>query len=205
MAGDRAGRRLAGMATLYQHLYFSFFENTMTLYRDQYRLFGDSQVMPLKVIWDYTYYWSLLAPLFFSGFLSNLQGLGALRPLFGQARTLNLGMQALLRDWGERNSAAGGDTAARDGRMLDQYRIAWFRELNRQLSDRLEPDAFVARMRIDVERMHDLAAEMLAHARLHHPTIGEPALELLLDGRAAPAEALLDAAWYAEQDVAVEA
>ena len=35
----------------------------MTLYRGQYPLFGDAQVMPVKVIWDYTYYWSLLAPL----------------------------------------------------------------------------------------------------------------------------------------------
>jgi flavin-dependent dehydrogenase len=202
---DRAGRAIAGMAALYQQLYFSFFENTMTLYRGQYRLFGDSQVMPLKVIWDYTYYWSLLAPLFFSGYLSNLQVLGALRPLFGQARTLNLGMQALLREWGERNAAAGADVAPRDGRLLDQYRIGWFRELNRQLSDRLDPDAFVARMQGDIERMHDLAAEMLAHARRHHPGIGNAAMELLLEGRVAPADELLDAEWYAEREVAVEA
>jgi len=198
IAADRAGQPINGMAALYQQLYFSFYENTMTLYRGQYRLFGDSQVMPLKIIWDYTYYWSLLAPLFFSGYLSNLQVLGALRPLFGQARTLNLGVQSLLRQWGERNASSRADTAPRDDRLLDQYRIDWFRELNRQLADTLDADAFIARMRDDVERMHALAAEMLAHARRHHPDIGEPALELLLDGRAAPAEALLQPEWYAE-------
>ncbi|TZF87963.1 NAD(P)/FAD-dependent oxidoreductase [Cognatilysobacter lacus] len=195
---DRAGQPVNGMAALYQQLYFSFYENTMTLFRGQYRLFGDAQVMPLKVIWDYTYYWSLLAPLFFSGNLTSLQVLGALRPLFGRANALNLGMQALLREWGERNSAADGDTAPADDRLLDQYRIGWFHELNRQLTDTLAPDAFIARVGVDVERMHELAAELLAHARNRHPGIEASALEALLAGRTAAASALLGAAWYAE-------
>ncbi|AXK73051.1 FAD-dependent oxidoreductase [Lysobacter sp. TY2-98] len=194
---DRARKPITAMASLYQQLYFSFYENTMTLYQDQYRLFGDAQVMPLKVIWDYTYYWSLLGPLFFSGYLTSPQVLGQLRALFGEARTLNLGMQALLRRWGELN-AARGDTAPLDGRLLDQYKIPWFYELNRQLGDPLEPDAFVARMRSDIARMHDLAAEMLLHGRREHPTLGDAGLELVLGGHPAPAEPLLSPVWYAE-------
>ena len=120
------------------------------------------------------------------------------RPLFGQARMLNLGIQALLRDWGARNKAEGDDTAPADGRLLDQYRIGWFHELNRQLGDTLEPAAFVERMRGDVARMHDLAAELLAHARRRHPDIDGGSLDMLLDGHPAPAQPLLDAAWYAE-------
>ena len=53
---DRAGHPIAAHAEIYQQLYFSFYENTLTLYQDQYPIFGDAQVMPLKVIWDYTYY-----------------------------------------------------------------------------------------------------------------------------------------------------
>jgi hypothetical protein len=197
VAADRAGKPITAMANLYEQLYFSFYENTLTLYQDQYRLFGDAQVMPLKVIWDYTYYWSLLAPLFFSGYMTSPQVLGQLRALFGEARTLNLGVQSLLRTWGERN-AARGDTAPLDGRLLDQYLIPWFHELNRQLGDRLEPDAFVARMRGDIARMHDLAAELLVHARREHPGIGDPGLELVLGGHRAPTQPLLPAVWYAE-------
>jgi hypothetical protein len=51
---DRAGHSFAPFAAIYQQLYFSFYENTLTLYQDQYPLFGDAQVMPVKVIWDYT-------------------------------------------------------------------------------------------------------------------------------------------------------
>ncbi|GAB6195410.1 NAD(P)/FAD-dependent oxidoreductase [Lysobacter xanthus] len=192
---DRAGKPTAGMAALYQQLYFSFYENTMTLYQDQYRLFGDARVMPLKVIWDYTYYWSLLAPLFFSGYLANLQVLGALRPLFGQASALNRAMQAMLRTWGERNAASGVDTAPPDGRLLDQYRIDWFHELNRQLDDTLDATAFVARMRGDLDRMVDLAAELLAHATAQHPDLDDAGLGALVGGRRAPSPALLPPEW----------
>ncbi len=76
---DRAGKSLSPYVELYQQLYFSFYENTLTLYQDQYPLFGDEQVMPVKVIWDYTYYWSLLAPLFCNGRIANLSLLSRMK------------------------------------------------------------------------------------------------------------------------------
>ena len=39
---DRAGQPVAPHAEIYQQLYFSFYENTLTLYQDQYPLFGDA-------------------------------------------------------------------------------------------------------------------------------------------------------------------
>ncbi|MFZ5657470.1 MAG: NAD(P)/FAD-dependent oxidoreductase [Pseudomonadota bacterium] len=193
---DRRGEPVAGAAALYQQLYFSFYANTMSLYQGQYRLFGDAQVMPLKVIWDYTLYWALLAPLYFAGHQARLPVLGALRPQFAQAAALNLAMQALLRDWGLRNAARGGALQPRDSRLLDQARIPWFHELNRQLADRLDEPAFVARTQGDVELMHSLAAELLAQARAAHPDIGDHGLAALLGERRAPPAPLLDDAWY---------
>ena len=105
----------------------------------------------------------------------------------------------------QRPRRRGADLAPTDGRLLDQYLIGWFHELNRQLNDMLDADAFVARMGRDVERMHDLALELLAHARRCHPSIGDHGLDLLLDGRRAPDEPLLPAVWYAEHEVGVDA
>lgn len=193
---DLRGEPIAGLAALYQQLYFSFCENTLLLYQDQYRLFADAQVMPLKVIWDYTLYWSLLAPLYYADHQARLSVLGALRPQFAQASALNAAMQRLLRDWGARNAAARGDLAPADGRLLDQYRIGWFHELNRQLSDHLDERAFVERTRADVERMHALAAELLAQARRQYADIDDHGLAVLLGERHAPEPPLLDAVWY---------
>jgi hypothetical protein len=195
--GERRGEPVAGAAALYQQLYFSFYANTLSLYQDQYRLFGDAQVMPIKVIWDYTLYWALLAPLYFAGHQAQLSVLGALRPQFAASSALNLAMQALLRDWGARNAARGGSLQPRDSRLLDQARIPWFHELNRQLNDVVDEAAFIERTRRDVELMHALAAEMLAAARGEHPDIADHGLAALLGDRRPPATPLLDDVWYA--------
>lgn len=193
---ERAGEPFAPYAEIYQQLYFGFFENTMTLYRDQYALFGDAQVMPVKVIWDYTYYWALLAPLMCGDKLTEVSLLGRLRPQFERGRALNLAMQALLRAWGEANAAAGTpDAATLDGRLLDQFGIDWFHEMNRALHDTLDNPAFMQRIRDNVARMDWLAAEILQRARAAHPGFDDGGLGALLDAPAA--EPSLASIWYA--------
>jgi hypothetical protein len=197
VARERAGKSIASHAEVYQQLFFSFYENTLSLYQDQYPLFGDTQVMPVKVIWDYTFYWSLLAPLFFAGKLTDVALLGRLRPQFDHASALNRAMQPLLRGWGERNRAAGlGDAAIHDGRMLDQYRIDWFHEMNRALDDRLDDAALVARLAGNVARMDGLAREILARARIACPDVDDHGLAALYadDAWQHPS---LSAQWYA--------
>ena len=197
IAKDAAGEPFAPHASLYQQLFLSFYENTLTLYQDQYALFGDERVMPVKVIWDYTYYWSLLAPLFFAGRMTDLPTLGRLRPQFEEASRLNLAMQPLLREWGRRNEGR----AMPSPRMLDQFRIDWFRELNRALADPLDAAAFVARIGDNVARMRWLAGEILQRARADHAGIDGFGLDALPEtGAATPAS--LSAAWYAEEQAA---
>ena len=194
---DRAGQPFAAHADIYQQLYFSFYENTLTLYQDQYPMFGDAQVMPVKVIWDYTWYWSLLAPLYFAGKLTDLGFLGRLRRQFQRGSVLNDAMQLLVRDWARRNRNATGDVPPLDGRMLDQYAIGWFHELNRALGDRLDDDALHARILDNVSRMEWLAGEILARARANHPDIDGHGLDGLLQ-RSESDQGSLSAQWYAD-------
>ncbi len=197
VAKDLAGRPFASHATIYQQLIRSFHDNTLTLYQDQYPLFGDTQVMPVKIIWDYTFYWSMLAPLYFAGRLTDVALLGQMRPQFILAADLNGAVQALLRDWGQRNTSP----AMEDGRMLDQYTIDWFLQMNRALSDTLDDEALRQRMNDNVERMGGLAGEILARARAAYPGIDERGLDALLAGNRAASStspALLDPTWYAD-------
>ncbi|MBB5736781.1 flavin-dependent dehydrogenase [Xanthomonas arboricola] len=191
---DRAGRSLSPYVELYQQLYFSFYENTLTLYQDQYALFGDAQVMPVKVIWDYTYYWSLLAPLFCSGRIADLSLLSRMKSDFLYARDMNLAMQRVLHDWGQHNAAQG--LAADDGRLLDQYLIGWFNELNGALNATLDDDAFAARIHSNVAQMAVLAREILQQARQRHPALPDHGLDALTAN--AIGEPILTAAWYAD-------
>ncbi len=146
------------------------------------------------MIWDYTYYWSLLAPLFFAERLTSMPVLGRLRPMFATASALNHAMQALLRDWGRRN----GDAGVPGARLLDQSGIDWFREMNRALSDTLDDDAFIARIGDNVARMQWLATEILQHARSAHPAIDAFGLDALLAGADPQRLASLSGTWYAD-------
>ena len=190
---DRAGQQFAPYAEIYQQMYFSFYENTLTLYQDQYPLFGDAQVMPVKVIWDYTYYWALLAPLFFGQRLTEISLIGKLRPQFLRGRQLNLSMQALLREWGLRNTAP----RVPDGRFLDQYEVDWFHEMNRALLDKLDDAGFMKRISDNVARMEWLASEILSRARREHGDIDGYGLDALLAGGSDDTPSLTSA-WYAD-------
>ncbi|MEP6906468.1 MAG: FAD-dependent oxidoreductase [Pseudoxanthomonas sp.] len=190
---DRAGQSFAPYADIYQQMYLSFYENTLTLYQDQYALFGDAQVMPVKVIWDYTYYWALLAPLFFGERLTDIRLMGKLRPQFMEGRQLNLSIQALLREWGERNTTP----LTPDDRFLNQHDVDWFHEMNRALLDELDDATFLQRIGDNVARMRWLAREILARARSVHASIDDHGLDILLKN-AEDSEISLAPLWYAD-------
>jgi flavin-dependent dehydrogenase len=190
---DRAGKSFASHADIYQQLYFSFYQNTLTLYQDQYPLFGDALVMPLKVIWDYTYYWSLLAPLYCANRLTDIPLLGRLRPALEQANALNGAIQALLREWGRRNSGP----LVPDQRLLDQYSIDWFHRLNAALGADDDDQVLRDRIHANVALMQQLAAELLAAARHRHADIDGTRLDPLLADAPPASTPLLAPQWYA--------
>jgi len=159
MARDRAGKSIEMHAGLYEQIYFSFYESTLALYRGQYPMFGDAEVMPAKVIWDYTYYWGILCQFFFQRRLTDLSAMSRLKQELASVQQLNLQIQDLLRTWSQ---------AARPvnpPRMLDQAALPWFAELNRSLGDPLDDAAFDARMRRNAALLHELAAEIRVRAR----------------------------------------
>lgn len=159
IAQDRAGRPLEARAQLYDQIYHSFYESTLALYQDQYPLFGDPEVLPVKVIWDYAYYWGVLSQIFFQQRLTDLHALGGLKSEMQHCQRLNVAVQTLLRHW-----SAASDRA-NPAVMLDQAAMPWFAELNRSLKDTLDDAAFRARIRASTVQLRQLAGEILARAR----------------------------------------
>lgn len=179
IALDRAHKPLGAHAQLYDQVFHSFYESTLTLYTDQYALFGDPEVLPVKVIWDYTYYWGVLSQFFFQRRLTDLAAMGALRDELAQCQKLNVAVQAFLREWSsvspKRNPAV----------MLDQAALPWFAELNRSLNDTLDDAQFRARLRASTVQLKALASEMLARACAEHPALDGSALRALAGAPAA--------------------
>jgi flavin-dependent dehydrogenase len=158
IAKDRAGSPLASYAALYQQVYFSFYGNMLTLYQDQYPLFGNPTVLSAKVLWDYAYYWGLMCQLVFQHLLTDLDLLVELRPELDRAQVLNRQMQALFRTWHGRDPGNNRPT------LFDQGRLPWFVELNRSLHDDLDEAGVRQRLRGNVELLERLALTLAARA-----------------------------------------
>jgi len=186
VARERAGDSIEMHAHIFEQIYFSFYESTLALYRDQYPMFGDAEAMPAKVIWDYAYYWGILCQFFFQHRLTDIVSLSRLKKELSAAQAINLRVQELLRAW------AGAQQPPNPARLLDQAALPWFAELNRSLGDPLDDAGFQARIRRNTALLHELAAEILARARQAVPGIDAAALEqALADFAAVPASAPL--------------
>lgn len=183
IARDRAALPLAAHSAIYEQIFRSFYDSTLALYVDQYPLFGDAEVLPVKIVWDYTYYWSVLAQLFFAGKLADMGALSQLRDELDSCRRLNVEVQAFLRDWG-RVSARRNPPV-----MLDQAKLPWFAELNRSLQDPLDDAEFRRRLQQAEERLRALALQIVDRATADHPALDAGRLRALVadGGRPLPA------------------
>ncbi len=150
-------------SSVYEKLYQSFFQSTMTLYQDQYGGFGDTRLMSIKLTWDYAYYWSILAWLYFREVLTELTFLRSAQQDILAIRALNDTMQARFRECAARRRVDRGA-----GRFIDQISIPLMLELNAAL---LEPAASPEKeLGENCERLQRLAPMLLA----------------MIDGRKAP-------------------
>ncbi|MET0534444.1 MAG: FAD-dependent monooxygenase [Steroidobacter sp.] len=165
IARDLQGELINGRSHVYQQLYFSFYESTLSLYTDQYAMFGDPEVMPVKVIWDYTYYWGVLCQLFFQRRLTDLANIGRLSEQLNHTRVLNQAMQNLMREWSKLSSRRN------DAVLLDQASLPWFAELNRGLRDELDEEGFRARIIEYTALLNSLAIEIVERACAEHPSL----------------------------------
>ncbi|HVY80722.1 MAG TPA: tryptophan 7-halogenase [Steroidobacteraceae bacterium] len=186
VAKDFAGEAIAPYVRLYEQLYFSFYRSMLTLYTQQYGMFGDPEVMPVKVIWDYTYYWGVLCQLFFQRRLTDPTSMARLRDELTLTMALNDAMQPFLREWSKvsakRNAA----------RMLDQTSLRWFAALNQGLRDELDDAAFKARIRENAALLKSLAAEIVGTAVAEHPGLNTSAvIQLIGDAQSPASEPLL--------------
>ena len=172
---DLAGGPLAMVAGMYQRIYFSLYESMLPLYVGQYKLFGDAEVLPIKVLWDYTFYWGVMCQLFFQDKLTDVITMGRLHKALAQSQQINLAMQKFLRAWGEVSKCRN------PAQMLDQASLGWFAELNRGLTDKLDKDGFQARMDETLAQLGSLAAAIVERATGEHPALDGSEILGLLD------------------------
>jgi hypothetical protein len=165
VAHDLAGRPVSMYADIFQSIYFSLYQNMLPIYTGQYRIFGNAEVMPVKVLWDYTYYWGVMCQLYYQNKLWDISAMGRLQKPLAAVQKLNVAVQDFLRAW---------DLAGRrpdQPRMLDQAAMGWFAELNRGLTDELTAAQFQARLQDHLGKLDTMALQIVAQAQGDFPEL----------------------------------
>lgn len=172
---DRAEGATSMVAEIYEQVYFSLYENMLTLYTDQYKIFGDPEVLPVKVLWDYTYYWGIMCQLFFQNKLIDISCMARMRDKLANIQDVNREMQLYLRAW---NLVSAKRNLPH---MLDQANLPWFAQLNSELRDELTDAQFFERMDKQLLQLHELAAEIIVTSQRDYPALNVQPLRALIE------------------------
>ncbi len=160
---DLAGKPIGELVPAYNGLYFALFASNLTLFENQYPIYGNALVMSLKIVWDWSYYWTVSASLFCHGRLCDLAVLLRIRRSLKRAIRLNGDVQALLRRWSEAGNPPVGSG------FVNCAQVPFMVELNRKLTDTLGDEAFESRFGDGVALLKRLAGELSGLAGRRHP------------------------------------
>lgn len=133
---DQRGEDIRLKNTIYQRLMQSFYDSTLSLYLGQYGGFGDRRMMSLKLLWDYSYYWGVLALLFFQQSTTNLTLIRQLIPELFRIQKVNAQIQGALRRRAEKRLVLPAL-----GLFINQSEVPCLHLLHQQLlqTDKLDP------------------------------------------------------------------
>lgn len=157
---DLSGRGFRTRAFSYDRIFKRFYYGTKTAYQDQYCMFGNPTVMPVKILWDYMIYWSITAFIFMqdrmcqqSMYVRNLSRLT-------QLGKVNHFMQDFFRQW---HDATDGNPVSG---LVDISQIPLVRESNQRLLDDMDNSTFFKRFASNVAQLETLACEIVDQSGL---------------------------------------
>lgn len=158
---DLTGRGFRMRAFSYDRIFKRFYYGTLTAYQNQYQMFGNPIVMPVKILWDYLVYWSITGFIFMQDrtcqqtmYLRNLAKLSR----FGK---VNHFMQEFFRTWHEQTS--GRDASGTVN--ISQIPLIW--TANQRLLEDLDSRAFYKRFAANLAQLETLGCEIIAESGIN--------------------------------------
>ena len=152
---DLAGERFRLHAKAFDFLYKQMHHGTASVYQNQYPLFGNQQVMPIKILWDYMIYWSLSGFIFCNGRSFDLRMYSRHFFKIKRLNDLNKFMQKFFRLWD-----AEGPQWESTGE-IDAWEMPIIIDTNRSLADDLDDGEYAARFAENVAQMETLFWEII--------------------------------------------
>ncbi|MEO7524726.1 MAG: FAD-dependent monooxygenase [Ferruginibacter sp.] len=155
---DLKGEDVEGRAQVFEQSHLRLVDNWIPVYQDKYLLMGNTQIMVMKIFWDWATYWSVPTLLFTNQAFTNM---AMLKELFSSARglgrkfgELNKVMQDLFLEW------APFENASFEDRYIDPYDLEYMRDFQKDIDTKYEPDALIEKIRANMKILEQVASDI---------------------------------------------
>ena len=155
---DLKGEDIAGRANVYEQCHLRLVDNWVPVYQDKYLLMGNTQIMVMKIFWDWATYWAVPTLLFTNHAFTNLQ---LLKELFANVKglgrkfgELNKVMQDLFLDW------APHETKTFSDRYIDPYDLQYMRNFQSDIDTKYEPAALTEKIAANMKILEQVACDI---------------------------------------------
>ena len=155
---DLAGEDISGRAHVYEQSHLKLVDNWIPVYQDKYLLMGNTQIMVMKIFWDWATYWAVPTLIFTNKGFTNLPVVKALfvsaNGLGRKFGALNNRMQQTFLDW------AKHETAIFNNRYIDPYDLQYMRDFQLGLDVQYEPAALLEKIASNMQILEQVASAM---------------------------------------------
>ncbi len=153
---DLAGESIHGKVVFFERTNLALVDNWIPIYKDKYPLFGKTQIMVIKIFWDWATYWSIPCLLFSNQGYTNLKilkklffGQNAVGVKFGE---LNGKMQQLFLDW------APHESADFENRYIDPFDLDFLKSFQENIETIYEnDDALIQKIEHNMDILEQVA------------------------------------------------
>ena len=145
-------------SVVYEKTHLAVLDNWLPVYQNQYPLMGNTQIMLVKIVWDWAIYWAVPALVYYNEGYINLI---VLKQLFSaedsygrKLGNLNIQVQKLFIDW------LPYDTEKFANQYFDIFEIALLKDLHEEIQTRYEVKELVLKIESNVKMLEHAAAEL---------------------------------------------
>ena len=152
---DMEGEDIAGRVSIYEQSHLALVDSWIPVYQNKYLLMGNTQIMVIKIFWDWATYWSVPAHLFANKAFTNLRILkdlfaaqNSIGRKFGQ---LNKIMQDLFLEW------LPFENRIFSNRYIDPFDLAVLRKFQAEIEIQRDPKEMIRQIEINMNILEQLA------------------------------------------------
>ncbi|MBL4653348.1 MAG: tryptophan 7-halogenase [Flavobacteriales bacterium] len=145
-------------SVVYEKTHLAILDNWLPVYQNQYPLMGNTQIMLIKIVWDWAIYWAVPALVYYNEGYINLI---VLKQLFSaedsygrKLGNLNIKVQQLFIDW------LPHDTEKFANQYFDIFEISLLKKLHEEIQTRYEVKELILKIEDNVKMLENAAAEL---------------------------------------------